>query len=251
MDDPIHTYDFIKGIIKARKDNIVGVAVPNGNRLTLSKGKSKIAYIISLLIIMGPYSFLKNSIITIKHKIYKLLHKKGLVNDPSILFYAESLGIKTFRINTPNESAFIEMLKELNIDVIINQSQNIIKPELLSVPKLGVINRHNALLPKNRGRLTPFWVLKNHEKTTGVSIHFVEKDLDSGDIIVQESYNVDVSDTFNSLVVKNYSLASKLILKALNKLENGEKNYITNDNDNATYNTTPSIVDAVKYRMNL
>tara|TARA_B100001287_G_scaffold191398_1_gene161703 strand:- start:14378 stop:15151 length:774 start_codon:yes stop_codon:yes gene_type:complete len=249
MDDPIHTYDFIKGIINVRKDDIIGVAIPKGNRLTLSKGKSKIIYIISLFIIMGPYFFIKNSIITIKHRIYKFLHKIGLCNDPSILYFAESLGIKTYRIGTPNEPNFVEMLRDLNIDVIINQSQNIIKPKLLSVPKLGIINRHNALLPKNRGRLTPFWVLKNNEKTTGVSIHFVEEGLDSGDIIVQEHYKIDESDSFNSLVEKNYILASKLILIALDKLENGDTNYLINDDKFASYNSTPNLSDAINYRL--
>jgi methionyl-tRNA formyltransferase len=45
---------------------------------------------------------------------------------------------------------------------------------------IGVINRHNALLPKNRGRLTPFWVLYKGEKETGVSIHFIDEGIDSG-----------------------------------------------------------------------
>jgi hypothetical protein len=57
MDDPIQTYSFIKNIIDEKKDEIVGLAVPNGDRLTLAKGKSKFAYLISLLLIMGPYYF--------------------------------------------------------------------------------------------------------------------------------------------------------------------------------------------------
>ena len=66
MDDPIQTYHFIKDIIDAKKDQIVGLSVPNGNRLTLAKGKSKYAYIFSLLLIMGPFHFIKNGLITIK-----------------------------------------------------------------------------------------------------------------------------------------------------------------------------------------
>ena len=51
---------------------------------------------------------------------------------------------------------FKKKLKAIEPDVIINQSQSIIKKPLLEIPKIGVLNRHNALLPKNRGRLTPF-----------------------------------------------------------------------------------------------
>ena len=84
-------------------------------------------------------------------------------------------GIKTFEIENPNSKKFLNEPRKLDPDIIINQSQSIIKEGLLQVPKIGVINRHNALLPKNRGRLTPFWVLYKGEKETGVSIHFVDE----------------------------------------------------------------------------
>ena len=71
MDDPVQTYDFIKDVIDERESDIVGLAVPNGDRLTLSKGKSKYEYILSLFLIMGPYYFVKNSWKAIRHKILK------------------------------------------------------------------------------------------------------------------------------------------------------------------------------------
>jgi len=61
MDDPIQTYQFIKDIIDAKKDEILGLAIPKGNRLTISKGKSKYTYLLSLLLIMGPWSFFWSS----------------------------------------------------------------------------------------------------------------------------------------------------------------------------------------------
>ncbi len=71
MDDPIQTYRFIKEIIDAKKDEIVGLAVPEGNRLTLSRGKSKGIYIFSLLLIMGPWHFFISSMRTVLFKIKK------------------------------------------------------------------------------------------------------------------------------------------------------------------------------------
>lgn len=248
MDDPVHTYDFIKDIIDERGTDIVGLAVPNGDRLTLSKGKSKCEYILSLLLIMGPYYFVKNSWKAIRHKILKKMSKLGLAKDPTIIEYADKKGIETKVIKNPNNKKFREYLRTLDLDVIINQSQSFIKKELIEIPKIGVLNRHNALLPKNRGRLTPFWVLFKQEKRTGVSIHFVEESLDSGDIIVQKEYEVDKKDTFNSLVIKNYELASKAMIEALNILENKEYKLIENDCNFATYNTTPTLKEALSYR---
>lgn len=249
MDDPIQTKEFIKTIIDARKNDIIGVAVSDGDRLTLSKGKSKHEYVLSLFLIMGPYHFLKNVVISLCHKLKKKGYKYNLSKDPSILRYAKENDIPTYRINTPNNVQFREILTKLKPDIIINQSQSIIKKNILDIPTIGVLNRHNALLPKNRGRLTPFWVLFNEEKETGVSIHFVEEGIDSGDIVVQKKYTIGNKANFNSIVQKNYRIAPVAMLEAINLLESGRNEFIVNDDNQATYNTTPSLKEALDYRL--
>lgn len=249
MDDPIQTYDFIKEIIKAKENEIVGLAVPKGNRLTLSKGKSKYIYVISLLLIMGPWHFITSSLKTIIFKINKKLYTLGFGTNPSISAFAASKGIPTQKITTPNSKKFRTYLETLSVDVIINQSQNIVKKELLDIPKIGVLNRHNALLPKNRGRLTPFWVMYNGDKETGVSIHFVEEGIDSGDIVVQKKYKVTKKDNFNSIVKKNYKIASKAMIEAIDILEKKDYILINNNDEKASYNTTPTLKEAFKYRL--
>jgi methionyl-tRNA formyltransferase len=250
MDDPIQTKAFIGKIVVERKNDIVGLAISSGNRLTLSKNKSKYEYILSLLMIMGFYHFLKNSLITIHHKVKRKLHSKfpSFISDPTIQELAAKYGIKTWRIKTPNNKNFLDEVRKLDVDVIINQSQNILKSELLSIPKIGVINRHNALLPRNRGRLTPFWVSYKEEKETGVSIHFVTEEIDAGEIIIQKKFALTKDDNFNTIVGKNYELAPIAMLEALDKLEKGETNFIKNDHSLATYNTTPTIKEAWEYR---
>ena len=204
MDDPVQTKDFIEYIIQERNDDIVGLAVPSGDRLTLSKGKSKYAYVFSLFLIMwGPYHFCKNVFVTVWHKIKKKVNINiNYAKIPPLVGVAQKNNIPTYNISTPNSKKFRAELVKYKPDIIINQSQSIIKEDLLGIPTIGVLNRHNALLPKNRGRLTPFWVLYKEEKETGVSIHFVEEGLDSGDIVVQKKYIVTKKDNFNSLVKK-------------------------------------------------
>lgn len=248
MDDPVQTQAFIKHIIDHRQKSIVGLAVTKGDRLTIGKSISKITYLFSLLLIMGLPVFVKNSWITLTFRIKKKLSQVGITKNPSITEYAKSKGIPVFNIKTPNSSSFREKLKNLNIDIIINQSQNIIKKELLEIPKICIINRHNALLPKNRGRLSPFWVLYHQEKESGVSIHFVEEGIDSGDIIVQKKYKVSAKDNFNTLVKKNYEIAPLAILEALDKLERGDTDFLPNDDVAATYNSTPHFKHAWIYR---
>ena len=250
MDDPVQTYQFIRDIIDEKKGQIVGLAIPKGDRLTLAREKSKWVYLVSLLLIMGPVHYTKNVAITLLHKGKLQLFKLGLIDNPTIGGYAESLGIPVQNIKSPNNKKFREYLESLDLDIIINQSQCFLKKDLLEIPKIGVLNRHNALLPRNRGRLTPFWVLKNKERETGVSIHFVEESLDSGEIVVQKKYIVSSKDTFNSLVRKNYSIASKAMVEAIELLEKGQTSFLPNDNTKATYNSTPSFKDSLSYRIN-
>lgn len=111
-----------------------------------------------------------------------------------------------------------------------------------------MLNRHNALLPKNRGRLTPFWVLYKKDKETAVSIHFVDEGVDSGPVVVQKRFVVEPSETFGSLVHKNYEHAPRAMLEALDKLEKGDTDYLPNPDDQATYNSVPTLAQAWDYR---
>lgn len=250
MDDPVQTNDFIKKIIDERIKDIIGIAITTGDRLTLTKGKSKYVYLFSLFLIMGPFHFLKNVVINLLHKLKKMGYKLKICSDPTLLGYSQKLGITAFKIKTPNSISFRNKIYELKPDIIIHQSQNIIKKELLQIPSIGVINRHNALLPKNRGRLTPFWVLYHREKETGVSIHFVKEGIDTGDIIVQEKIKIVHNETFNTLVNKNYQIALKAMIKALDLIESGSYVLIPNDDSKSTYNSVPTFMDALNYRIN-
>jgi len=249
MEDPLFTIDFIKKIIDHRYKDIVGIAITKADRLTIGKKKSKIIYLLSLLMIMGLPGYIGNISKTILYKLRKrIVSCLPFLKNPSLEYYAKSKGIPVSHINTPNNKEFLQELKKLNIDLIINQSQNILKKPLLEIPKIGVINRHNALLPKNRGRLTPFWVLYKGENETGVSIHFVEEGIDSGAIIVQEKFQVAKNETFNSLVKKNYSCAIGAMLKAIDLLETGNYTLMPNPDSEATYNTIPGFREAFRYR---
>jgi methionyl-tRNA formyltransferase len=250
MEDPLYTLPFIKEIIARRKASIAGVAISKGGRLKIGKKRSKSVYLMSLLLIMGIGGFVKNTSRTLSFKLKrKLSQHLKFVKDPGLAAFCASHHIPVKHIGSPNDKAFLEELRAMEVDVIINQSQYIVKKELLSIPSIGMLNRHNALLPKNRGRLTPFWVLFKEEKETGVSIHFVDEGMDSGPIVVQERFAVDSRDDFNTVVEKNYQVAPKAMLKALDLLSSGTYELIQNLDSEATINTIPTFNEALKYRM--
>jgi len=251
MEDPLYTTDFIKDIIRDRHKDIAGLTIAKGGRLKIGKKRSKSTYLLSLLLIMGPYHFLKNSVKTLNFKIRKKLTEfSPAIPSNGLEEFAAEYDIKVDYTSNPNQEGYLEKLRNEEPDVIINQSQFIVKKPLLDIPKIGMLNRHNALLPKNRGRLTPFWVAYKGEEETGVSIHFVDEGIDSGPIVVQKRFLVSKDDTFNSIVEKNYEIASKAMLEALDLLEKGYTSFQENDDQNATYNSVPTLRDAIKFSFN-
>ena len=131
MDDPVQTHDFIKAIIDYGNNNIVGLAVIKGDRLTIGKKKSKLVYILSLCLIMGVPYFILNSWKSLGFKLKRKLHEFGFVGNPSISGYAIKKGIPVLCSKSTNNKEFLEKLRSFEPDVIINQSQSIIKKEIL------------------------------------------------------------------------------------------------------------------------
>ena len=250
MEDPLYTVPFIKEIIRHCEADVVALAIASGGRMKIGKRRSRLVYVVSLFLIMGPIGFgrsiLRTGLFNIRCRLSRWI---PFVKSPSLGIFAAKRKIPVFRINSPNARSFLKTLRELKPDLIINQSQYILKEELLSIPPIGVLNRHNALLPRNRGRLTPFWVLFNGDKETGVSIHFVDKGIDSGKIVVQKRFPVPKNAGFWDIVKKNYEIAPAAMLEAIDKLKRDERDLQENDDAKATYNGVPTLRDAWRYRM--
>ena len=68
------------------------------------------------------------------------------------------------------------------------------------MPKYGAINCHAGKLPDYRGRNILNWALINDEKEFGITVHFIDEGIDTGDIILQESFEIKDSDNYKSLL---------------------------------------------------
>ncbi|RME45643.1 MAG: hypothetical protein D6791_10220 [Chloroflexi bacterium] len=96
--------------------------------------------------------------------------------------------IPVYQANTMQDPAFVRRLADLNPDLIVLFSFNLIIPEeIIKLPRFGCINVHPSLLPKYRGAHPHFWVLVKGETSTGVTVHYVDAGVDTGDIIIQDA----------------------------------------------------------------
>ena len=148
---------------------------------------------------------------------------------------AKQSGIKCF-VNLDVNVEYFDYVKERNIDLIVVATfSQIIKDHLINLPKLGIINFHPSLLPKYKGATPMNWVILNGEKTTGLSVHFLTAELDSGPILLREIIEVDKNETIGSLFKKTSIIAGKVTTRVINSFLNGYIKTIEQDPDESTY----------------
>lgn len=111
------------------------------------------------------------------------------------------------------------MLK-LNPDIILVGSWGEkISKEIYSIPKIASINAHPSLLPKYRGPNPYFWVIRNCEKASGVSLHLIDDNFDTGSILAQEEVKIFSNDTGETLKQRTVLVARAVVCELLKDLQ--------------------------------
>ena len=125
---------------------------------------------------------------------------------------------------------------DLNPDIIITCAYGqIIPQELLDYPKYGCINVHASLLPKLRGGAPIHHAIIDGYKETGITIMYMDAQMDSGDIISQEKVEICDYDTYQTLHDKLSLLGSSLLIKTLPSIINQTNQRIKQDIKEVTY----------------
>lgn len=122
-----------------------------------------------------------------------------------------------------NAPSFIDVLKALNIDLVVSVAcPKIFKKALIDAPRKGCINVHGSLLPAYRGRDIAFWVLYNREEKTGVTVHYIDEKIDGGAVIVQKELSINpLAESVFSLYRKTIPLSGKALVEAVGLIKSG------------------------------
>ena len=133
---------------------------------------------------------------------------------------------KEFKIYQPlqikNNKEFIEEMKKLNPDVICVVAYGTILPKsILEIPKFGCINVHASLLPKYRGAAPIQWAVLNGDKTTGVTTMYMDKGMDTGDIILKQEIEIGEEETTGELWDRLAKIGGELLVETLQQVEKG------------------------------
>ncbi len=133
---------------------------------------------------------------------------------------------KEFKIYQPlqikNNTEFIGEMKKLNPDVICVVAYGTILPKsILEIPKFGCINVHASLLPKYRGAAPIQWAVLNGDKTTGVTTMYMDKGMDTGDIILKQEIEIGEEETTGELWDRLAKIGGELLVETLQQVEKG------------------------------
>lgn len=127
---------------------------------------------------------------------------------------------REFDIHAPD---LIKRIKTHNPDLLITAHfEKLLKSELICVPKLGCLNLHPSLLPAYRGMAPQHWPIINGETETGVTVHYIEEGIDTGNIVAQKKLPLDPNIYVAGLQKEMLSIYSTIMVEAVKKIENGE-----------------------------
>ena len=132
--------------------------------------------------------------------------------DETLKNYCEKYNIDYLKHKNINSKEFLEKIKQYNCDLFVSMSFNqIFKKEIINIPRLKAINCHAGKLPFYRGRNVLNWVLINDEKEFGITVHYIDEGIDTGDIIMQRIYPIIDEDNYNALLEKAYKECANIL----------------------------------------
>lgn len=149
---------------------------------------------------------------------------------------AEAADVPVWQPAKLRDEEFLDRVRALGPDLGVVAAYGKILPEsLLRIPRLGMINVHASVLPKYRGAAPIQRAIIDGEKTTGVTIMRVVKELDAGAMILVDSLTIGPDETSDELEPRLATLGAGLLMRAIDQLDQGKANEVPQDDSRATY----------------
>lgn len=136
--------------------------------------------------------------------------------------YAITQNLAVYQPATLRNEESLELVRSLAPELTVVAAYGKLLPEdILNVPPLGSINVHSSLLPKYRGAAPINWAVLNGETETGVSIMYMTKELDAGDVILQRKTSIGETEDAQALTARLAELGAEALSEAVRALAEG------------------------------
>ena len=189
--------------------------------------------------IFGLRFFIRYTLLFLKNRFDRTKNVKAVL---------KKFDIPIIQLNdSVNSEKSLSKIREFKPDLLVSIAANrIFKKQLIGLAPKGCLNLHTALLPKYRGLMPSFWVLKNNEKQTGVSVFFVDEGIDSGPILVQKKIQIG-DKTWADLIKHSKWIGMQAILESIESIYEGDYKLIENDHKKSTYYNFPTKQDVQEF----
>lgn len=245
-EEPSFFPSFYEKVIAARRENIAGIAVVS----PIYKNATWISQALRFIRAFGIREFFTEGLFFGCYKILDVLSRfVHLGRFYSVKRVAQFQGIPLYEPHDVNDPGFLDRLRELSPDLIVSVSPpQVFRESLIELPALGCINVHSSLLPKYRGVLPTFWALANGEQETGVTVHYISRKIDQGEIILQKRVKISPEETLHSLIGKCKEVGADLALEAMKQFEEGTVSTSPNRVEEGNYFSFPTREDVRRFR---
>ena len=150
--------------------------------------------------------------------------------------YALTHGLTVYQPLKMRDGEALSIVRELAPELTVVAAYGKILPEdILNTPPLGSINVHSSLLPKYRGAAPINWAILDGEETTGVSIMYMAKELDAGDVILQKSTPIGANEDAQTLTMRLAELGAEALSETVKALADGTAARTPQDEQLQTY----------------
>jgi methionyl-tRNA formyltransferase len=141
-----------------------------------------------------------------------------------------------FKKHAARRTEFAAAVAGVRADLfVVNSYSMILDADWLTIPRFGVINVHGGLLPSYRGANVLNWVLVNGEAETGVTVHWMDKGIDTGDVLLQERLAIAEEDTALTLRGKLSEPVPRLLRESIAKIAEGSPPRIPQNSEQARH----------------
>ena len=135
--------------------------------------------------------------------------------------YALSVGLPILQPANLKDPEFIEELRSYQADLQIVVAFRMLPEIVWNMPPLGTFNLHASLLPQYRGAAPINWAVINGETETGITTFFLQHEIDTGNIIMQEKITIAPDDNAGIVHDRLMMLGADLVLKTVEQIESG------------------------------
>ena len=147
---------------------------------------------------------------------------RGLkVTESAVKKFAIRKNLKVLQPEKLKNPEFLQELRSLNADLQIVVAFRMLPESVWNMPPLGTINLHGSLLPQYRGAAPINWAVINGEKETGVTTFKLKHEIDTGDILLQESFTIDENETAGEVHDKMKEIGARVLVETVKGIADG------------------------------